>query len=52
MKKTLDDINKIKKHIDLVIQVLDARAINLTSNPDLLEIFKQKRLLMLHLNQI
>ncbi|QEX47545.1 ribosome biogenesis GTPase YlqF [Mycoplasmoides gallisepticum] len=45
MKKTLDDINKIKKHIDLVIQVLDARAINLTSNPDLLGIFKQKKII-------
>lgn len=45
MKKTLDDINKIKKHIDLVIQVLDARAINLTSNHDLLGIFNQKKII-------
>ncbi|MDC4182310.1 ribosome biogenesis GTPase YlqF [Mycoplasma bradburyae] len=45
MKKTLDDINKVKKHIDLVIQVLDARAINLTSNPDLLDIFNNKTII-------
>ncbi len=45
MKKTLDDINKVKKHIDLVIQVLDARAINLTSNPDLLSIFNNKTII-------
>ncbi|MDC4162973.1 ribosome biogenesis GTPase YlqF [Mycoplasma sp. T363T] len=45
MKKTLDDINRVKKHIDLVIQVLDARAINLTSNPDLLDIFNNKTII-------
>ncbi|QZX49057.1 ribosome biogenesis GTPase YlqF [Mycoplasma sp. E35C] len=45
MKKTLDDINKVKKQIDLVIQVLDARAINLTSNPELLQIFNNKTII-------
>ncbi|MCV3743485.1 ribosome biogenesis GTPase YlqF [Ureaplasma sp. ES3154-GEN] len=42
MKKATDEIKKQLKNIDFVIQVLDARAIKTSSNPDLQQWFHNK----------
>ncbi|MDR2557768.1 MAG: ribosome biogenesis GTPase YlqF [Mycoplasmataceae bacterium] len=40
MKKATSDLKKIK-HLDLIIEVVDARAIKSSSNPELTQLFKQ-----------
>lgn len=42
MKKGTDELIKISKHIDLIIEVVDARAIHSSSNSEILNIFQNK----------
>lgn len=49
MKKATDQINQIIKHVDLVIEVLDARATVITSNSDLHKILNNKPVLQIAL---
>lgn len=42
MKKATDEITKIINHIDLVIEVVDSRAIISSSNPDIVRLIKNK----------
>ena len=45
MKKTMDILNDKKKSIDFVLEILDSRAPNLTSNDDLMNIFNNKKII-------
>lgn len=49
MKKATDDIKKIVKAVDLVIEVLDTRCLKSTSNEELLKLVEQKPILHLGL---
>ena len=49
MKKGTDELVKISKQIDLIIEVLDARAINSSSNDEIIEIFNNKPIIKIAL---
>ncbi len=51
MKKTTDEINKLIKHIDIIIEVIDSRAIKSSSNPDLNKLVGNKPILQIALKQ-
>lgn len=49
MKKGTDELIKISKQIDLIIEVLDSRAINSSSNDEIIEIFNNKPIIKIAL---
>ena len=49
MKKAVDKINNKLNQIDFIIEVLDARAVNITKNNELLKIFKNKKIIQIAL---
>lgn len=51
MKKTTDEISILIKKVDLVVEVVDARAINISSNPDLEKFTNNKPILKIALKQ-
>lgn len=51
MKKSLANFSEISKHLDLVIEVVDARCPNLSSNSELLKIFNNKPILKVALKK-
>lgn len=51
MHKSFNYLKKLKKDVDLVIEILDARAINASSNAEITTLFQNKPILKLYLKQ-
>lgn len=49
MKKATDEITSIARSVDLIIEVIDARAINSSSNQEIISIFHKKPILKIAL---